>query len=332
MKRVSVFQKVCCKWRSIYESAFGEKKHRIACEDNADRAAITIYNALTSTEPCMIARFGSTELYCLTNYLAYKKGFLKSFLPFMFARGEAWWIIPRRVEDLKNCSGFFPIDNFRYIENFCELMLDDIKYVDILGSWIYKEYLVQDYLSHVHKVFLPYLEPYYSSFPWTKALEGKTVLVVHPFANQIKEQYHNNRLYLFDNHDVLPVFNLKTIVAVQSLGGENNGFDTWFDALQFMKDQIDSEEYDICIIGCGAYGFHLAAHVKRMGKKAVHLGGATQLLFGIKGNRWEDPMYGVKEWGLSYGFYTNMFNEYWVKPGLEGRPRNADQVEGACYW
>ena len=56
-----------------------------------------------------------------------------------------------------------------------------------------------------------------------------------------------------------------------------------------MKAQIDKEDFDICLIGAGAYGFPLAAYVKRKGKKAVHLGGALQLLFGIKGSRWEDP-------------------------------------------
>ena len=28
-------------------------------------------------------------------------------------------------------------------------------------------------------------------------------------------------------------------------------------------------------LGCGAYGFPLAAHVKRMGKKAIHMGGSN---------------------------------------------------------
>lgn len=32
-------------------------------------------------------------------------------------------------------------------------------------------------------------------------------------------------------------------------------------------------DYDICLIGYSAYGFPLAAHAKRKGKKAVHLGG-----------------------------------------------------------
>lgn len=74
-----------------------------------------------------------------------------------------------------------------------------------------------------------------------------------------------------------------TLEAVQSLGGSNNKFQSWFEALQWMEDEMDKTDYDICLIGCGAYGFPLAAHAKRKGKKAVHLGGALQLLFGIKG-------------------------------------------------
>lgn len=46
---------------------------------------------------------------------------------------------------------------------------------------------------------------------------------------------------------------------------------------------MDKVEYDVCLIGCGAYGFPLAAHAKRTGHKAIHLGGSLQLLFGIAG-------------------------------------------------
>ena len=79
-------------------------------------------------------------------------------------------------------------------------------------------------------------------------------------------------------------------------------------------------DFDIAIIGCGAYGFHLAAHVKRIGKKAVHLGGATQALFGIIGKRWENN---------KVSFYIN---ENWIRPLLEEIPENANTVEGGCYW
>jgi hypothetical protein len=93
-----------------------------------------------------------------------------------------------------------------------------------------------------------------------------------------------------------------------------------------MKTKIDNEEYDICLIGCGAYGFHLAAHVKRKGKKAVHIGGSLQLLFGIRGNRWEDENYN------DVYNYSKLMNKYWVKPNDNEKPIGSDNVEGSCYW
>ena len=93
-----------------------------------------------------------------------------------------------------------------------------------------------------------------------------------------------------------------------------------------MKAQMDRIDYDICLIGCGAYGFPLAAHAKRMGKKGFHLGGSLQLLFGIRGKRWENPDYNP-----DYN-YAALMNEHWVKPSEEERPVAAKKVEDACYW
>ena len=97
-----------------------------------------------------------------------------------------------------------------------------------------------------------------------------------------------------------------------------------------MKTRMDATDYDIALIGCGAYGFPLAAHAKRMGKQSVHLGGALQLLFGIRGKRWENPNYGVRE--LGNGAYLQLINETWVRPSDQDKPATADQVEEACYW
>jgi hypothetical protein len=93
-----------------------------------------------------------------------------------------------------------------------------------------------------------------------------------------------------------------------------------------MKSEINKQDYDVCLIGCGAYGFPLAAHVKRMGKKAIHMGGSLQLLFGIKGKRWENSNYNP-----IYN-YSKLMNEHWVYPGEEEKPQNAASVEGGCYW
>lgn len=45
------------------------------------------------------------------------------------------------------------------------------------------------------------------------------VVVVHPFAELIEKQYKEKKLMLFENKDVLPEFDLRTVKAVQSLGG-----------------------------------------------------------------------------------------------------------------
>lgn len=227
---------------------------------------------------------------------------------------------------------FFPSTEENLMK-FGEMMVEDSKQVDMLGSWLPDEKVLKKTFNLGYQdVFLRNLEPFWSKQPWTSYLEGKRVVVVHPFAESIKNQYDNYRDKIFEDPKVLPTFSsFRVVKAVQSLGGESN-FETWFEALDYMKKEVEREDFDVCLIGCGAYGFPLAAYVKSMGKQAIHLGGALQLLFGIKGNRWENPNYGVKEWGIPYGSYCSLINEFWVKPSIEDTPKIAKQIEGACYW
>lgn len=118
---------------------------------------------------------------------------------------------------------------------------------------------------------------------------GKRVVVIHPFYQSINSQY-KRKSKIFPN-GFLPDFSLRVIPAVQSIGGKHSNYSNWFEALEWMKNELDKESYDIALLGCGAYGFPLAAHAKRTGHKAVHLGGSLQLFFGIKGKRWEGNGY-----------------------------------------
>lgn len=327
MNRLSIYSLKAL--RKIYSTIFGVKNAQSL--DSVQDAAVAskiIYDALIADKPCMIARFGSTELLCLKNYLGVKnnKG---SYVNFIKGNAHPWWWEENIINQMQQWSGFFPAQEDK-IEKFCELMLQDIPEVDILGSWLVDEQLFAKELELAQKVHLRLLEPYWSNAQWTKALEGKKVLVVHPFAKDIELQFKKRKL-LFKN-DILPDFQLTTIKAVQSLAEEETEFKDWFEALEYMKTEIDKVDYDICLIGCGAYGFPLAAHVKQMGKKGFHYGGALQLLFGIRGKRWEDPNYGVKQWGIPFGFYHNLMNEHWIRPSETGKPQKAQIVEGACYW
>lgn len=278
-----------------------------------------IFNYLTQDKPCMVARFGSVELGILINYLGVNN---KDRNIFQYIKGQQleWWWSKSLASLFHRNAGFFPL-TISKIEQFCELIIGDIPEVDILGSWLKEETYFRNPLVRAKRVVLEDIEPFFAPNPWTRALEGKKILVIHPFAETIEQQFKKRDL-LFENN-LLPEFELKTIKAIQSIAGEQTQFVDWFEALDWMKNQIDKTDYDICIIGCGAYGFPLAAHVKRMGKKAIHLAGATQLLFGIKGKRWEEFIV----WP-----YTNLFNEHWVRPGEKEKPKNAAVVEGACYW
>lgn len=318
--------------RKLYAKTFGGYQlPPLQREEDPEKASEMIYNLLSDDKPCMIARFGSTEMSAIINYLGVNSQ-QHSIWKFIQGKQPEWWWNKSIMNQMQQWSGFFP-PTPENMQRFGKMMIEDAKEVDLLGSWIKDEIYIQDYVSRAQIVHLRLLEPFWTNkTPWTKALERKNVLVVHPFAQLILKQYTEKRPLLFNNTDILPTFNLQVIEAIQSLGGENNGFHDWFEALQWMKNEIDKVNYDICLIGCGAYGFPLAAHVKRKGKKAIHLGGSLQLLFGIKGKRWENPNYGVKEWGIPYGSYSTLMNQYWVRPGESEKPKNANQVEGACYW
>lgn len=294
-----------------------------------DKASELIYNLLATGKPCMIARYGSTEMFAITNYLGVTA---KHHSAWKYIQGKqfAWWWENNVKYQMTRWSGFFPATEENLMK-FGEMMVEDSKQVDILGSWLSTEQYLNEQLKSASRVHLMQLEPFWGTKPWSRALKGKRVLVVHPFSETIKTQY-NKRHELFLKDETLPDFEVLEVVrAVQSIGGESS-YKDWFDALNFMKSEIEKHDFDVCLVGCGAYGFPLAAHVKRMGKQAVHLGGALQLLFGIRGNRWEDPNYGVKEWGIPSGTYSGLSNEYWVRPSKEEKPKIAGQVEGSCYW
>ncbi len=155
---------------------------------------------------------------------------------------------------------------------------------------------------------------------WAHILEGHKVLVVHPFTDTIKSQYENHREEVFPGTNALPKFDLKCVKAVQTIADqEDSRFNTWFDALDYMTDEISKQDFEICLLGCGAYGFQLASRVKQMGKIAVHMGGSLQTLFGIKGSRWDSK-------------YSNMYNDAWVYPSEDEKPKGYEKVEGGCYW
>ena len=108
---------------------------------------------------------------------------------------------------------------------------------------------------------------------------------------------------------------------LESLGGQDTGYASWFDALAAMEREMDAADYDVAIVGAGAYGLPLAAHARDTGHAAIQMSGATQLLFGIKGKRWD-----------SHPIIGKLYNDAWVRPDETEGITHKEKVEGGSYW
>lgn len=304
------------------------------CDCDRDSANIKIFNLLNSQKPCLISRFGTTEINCVNNYLSIidNKSFWVKCKNYIIDNTHTPWWNRSHFYFMNIYSGIFP-ESEKTAEDFSKLYLKDIPEIDLLGSHQYYEKFMP-LRKDVVKVQLECLYPFFSANPWTKYLKNKKVLVIHPFEDTIKYQY-DKKENLFSLSDILPDFQLITYKAVQSIAGNKTEFSSWFEALEFMEKDIAELDFDIAIIGCGAYGLPLGAFIKRLGKQAIHLGGGTQLLFGILGKRWveqyDDVLHYRPEIEIDID-YRKLFNENWIYPLESDVPNNSNKVENACYW
>lgn len=282
-----------------------------------------IAGLLSSGRPCLVSRFGSVEIDAvLRGYDIAARGnvFCKSCRLLTGRSGPFWWDNSIR-RGLLRTAGVFPADDATMMR-FSKRVLDDCRRIDILGTWNARERMLWKRFFPMSKgVPLGGLDPFFQARPWTRLLAGKKVLVVHSFTDTIAMQYQK-RAALFANPDMLPDFDLVLYRSVMSYLGLKTPYRDWFEALDKMCDDIMKIDFDIAILGCGAYGMSLGAFIKdKLHRQAVHLGGVSQLLFGIKGGRWDV----LPE-------FQALYNDSWTRPLDSERPVQYKAHEGGAYW
>lgn len=315
---LKIFRKIYFKVFKIKQKEiFNSQKPQFFGEESSEQ----IYNLLKSEKPCMISRLGNTEFKCVYMYKVKNENVFKKYKKYIIGDIDALDYTMQMRKEIENNAGFFPANNL-LLDQFSKLMISEIQNIDILGSWLNVENYFKKELNKAKTIHLEDLNAYNHKKPWSRVLKGKKVLVIHPFVKSIKSQY-TIKEKLFKNRNLLPDFDLITYMPVVSLaeGYKDLSFNNWFEALNYMKNDISKIDFDIAILGCGAYGLPLASFIKNQGKKAIHLGGSTQMLFGVLGKRWEN------EYDLSH-----IINEHWVRPLKEEVPKNFKKIEGGCYW
>ena len=273
-----------------------------------DEANKVLYRGLTGKKPFLAGRLGSNELECMAEYY---------YLLHRDAGGKEPYHDNLKLV-MKQGAGFFPTQD-SYLDKMAQLYTDNLQQADFIWSmWLsrFEDMLYQRFTENPHLAkYDDTAFPFDIETPWTSALEGRKVLVIHPFEKSIRQNYLNReRLH---QNGLLPAFELVTMKPVQSIADEAPEYATWFDALEGMEREIDRIDFDIALIGAGAYGLPLGAYCKLIGKKAVHVGGMLQLYFGIRGKYYDQ-----------FGYH----NESWTRPLEEEKPKGYEKVEAGRYW
>lgn len=280
-----------------------------------------IQQCLKENKGLLVGRFGTIELECL---LVGKE------------------IRPEQITILERNAGIFPTTPTS-ISLWQEEYTKAVQQSDFLATGWYaplekaEERLLQRFRWEGYPVKLRCLEPYYVDpcYRWTSELEGQDVCVVSSFADSMEKQVKENREKIWkENHvdSLLPPLTrwhfIKTgysPILAQGRATWMDALDTdvssWHEAVDKLEANILATGAKVVLLGCGGLAMVLGQRLKAKGKICIVMGGAIQVLFGIRGKRWEH-----------HSIISHFWNDAWSWPSLDETPAGANEVEGACYW
>ena len=294
-----------------------------------DAGAKEIVAEFTSGQPFFIGRNGSTEMELLTYWL-YKT-----------ANGLPW--PPELMAKIQRYSGVWPPTQDA-IEEWATTYLASLRELDGLAAGWYAPYaptetrILDEYAPQAFRTPLRSLEPYYvePKLRWSQHLANKRVAVISSFADSIYTQYTAETPMsktvwssVKEPETLMPgsivLMPIRTYFPDTISAGDRTswprGVESWKDAVDFIVKQTKALKPDVALIGCGGLGMIIAAELKRAGISAIVLGGAIQVLFGIKGSRW-----------ANHDIISKFWNQHWIWPSISETPSAAGSIEGGCYW
>jgi len=270
-------------------------------------------------------KLGTSEMEALWFYLAMRRGATK---------------YPYISDIKKNMSvnaGVFPATD-EALDDWARHMFSDVlPEMDGMAEWNarnpFQEAQILEAFAPKSKRFpARSLEPYYeeaAATRWTFRIPDRTkVAVVSPFAESMRAQWARQSVVW----PTTPVWNPEvTLCPVKAhyspylcpdstwpADVEARG---WRAAVQAMADEVVASGAKLALVGVGALSLPLVVALKKRGVAAIHTGGATQIMFGVKGMRW-----------TTHSVISGFFNDAWVSPREDEIPSNAAAVEGGCYW
>ncbi len=214
-------------------------------------------------------------------------------------------------------------------EQFEEIFRNSFRNANIVAAFSnmpIEEYFIDAYSDNADVIWDVSIEPFMAKKPWTQSLKGKKVLVVSPFARYIPDQFRRIK-EIYSGLDLFPEdIEILAVNSVWYLKEGDSGFGSWLEAMNYLKDLILKQDFDVALLSCGAFAIALADEIKKSGRSAIQYAGSLQMLFGIMGERWEDS-------AMYKPYFEN--NDSWirVKPDMVNiSTQNANELDAGCYW
>jgi hypothetical protein len=294
---------------------------------NIEQGAEFITQQIRSRNPFFVGKLGTSELDVLLFYTRYRQIEQSPMYPEYI-----------KINIVRN-GGLFPATD-KALDAWAVHMLTEVLpagtgyaiWNPIIGN--IEKAILNTFASTAKQFPLRSLEPYYINIledRWTYNLpKHAKVAVVSPFYKSIEHQWKKRDAIWEDNPiwgpippTIIPVRAgyspyLSTTTGLWSTEIINGG---WKAAVADIVRQVKETGARFAIVGCGALSLPICYALKKEYIASIHTGGATQILFGIKGRRW-----------LNHSTISEFFNPAWEFPYPEEIPTQSNKVEGGCYW
>jgi len=293
-------------------------RNRDASAEARQGADTKIADLLQAPQPCAIGKIGTTELMGLE--------YLYRWIQPLWPSSASWRRPARRLYD---CSGLFPVRRDIYLR-WSQEYRSALHQMDYVAQWqpsdtylsVMEDLLIRELAPSAFRGSIDFLHFWGRNSPWLDTLAGLRWLVIHPFTNTIRLQLSKMPLFGIFTEKCQGLLQQRA-VDTQLIACPQFAYMVppkhrdWFHALEDMKSQMENSDFDITLVGAGAWSLPLVAHAKKIGKKGIHLGGSLQLLFGIKGGRYENK---------------GIYNDAWIRPLPQEIPSNFKKMEEGAYW
>lgn len=273
-------------------------------------------SALDSKKPFLVGRFGTIEFEIM----------------YYIDRSPDSIPLPRRTV-LERNAGVFPSSMYS-VRSWGIAAKDAMCSADILAvGWFSsakeEKELLERWSWNGTKIPLRSLEPYYvdEELRYTQLFKGRRVCVVTSFTETARSQVvkGDSKIWptvgsMWDQVDLCWVQTGYAPSLALGRAGWND-CSSWEEAVDRVVREVLETGAEIVLIGCGGLGMIIGSRLKAAGLVCIVMGGAVQVMFGIKGGRWQ-----------GHPVISKFWNSSWVWPSIEETPMGSESVEKGCYW